>query len=280
MTTRDAATLETPSGKDRADENFPVGSFLIRPDLRAHVHAFYAFARNADDIGDNPALAPEVKLERLNRMAAILQGSGEAGSPTADALRASLRQCGVTPQHSLDLLRAFKQDAVKQRYANWDELYDYCRYSAMPVGRHVLDLHGESRATWEPSDALTASLQVLNHIQDCGKDLKEMDRCYLPETDLSRNRSSVADVKSYIVSPGLRRTLDELLTHVERLNSTAAALPDRVRDKRLKVETAMIVALANRLTKRLRRADPLATRVKLSKADFALSLMGSLRWLR
>ena len=105
-------TLETPSGKDKQDENFPVGSFLIRTDLRPHVHAFYAFARNADDIADNPALTPEIKLERLNRMAAILQGSGEDGSPTADALRKSLRECGVTAQHSLDLLRAFKQDAV------------------------------------------------------------------------------------------------------------------------------------------------------------------------
>ncbi len=272
-------TLETPSGKGMSDENFPVGSFLIRRELRPHVHAFYAFARNADDIADNPRLSPEIKLERLNRMAAILQGSGEAGSPTAEALRADLKQCGVTAQHSLDLLHAFKQDAVKQRYATWDELYDYCRYSAMPVGRHVLDLHGESRATWEPNDALTASLQILNHLQDCGKDLREMDRCYLPESDLARNRSSVNDVKGFMLSPGLRTTLDELLEQVERLNRTAAALPERVKDKRLKVETAMIVTLANRLTKRLKRGDPLATRVKLTKPDFAFSLIGSLKWL-
>ena len=270
--------LETPSGKSRTDENFPVGSFLIRPDLRPHVHAFYAFARNADDIGDNPALSPETKLDRLNRMAAILQGSGEAGSPTAASLRARLKETGTTSQHSLDLLRAFKQDAVKQRYRNWDELYDYCRYSAMPVGRHVLDLHGESRDTWEPSDALTASLQVLNHLQDCGKDLKEMDRCYLPEEDLAKNGSSVADVHGFYATPGLRQTLDGLLDHVDRLNRVGADLPKRVRDKRLKVETAMIVDLACRLSKRLRKGDPLATRVKLTKGDFALALLGSLKW--
>jgi farnesyl-diphosphate farnesyltransferase len=270
--------VETPSGKGRTDENFPVGSFLIRKELRPRVHAFYAFARNADDIADNPALSPEVKLERLNRMAAILQGSGESGSPTAEALRISLKESGTTAQHSLDLLTAFKQDAVKQRYETWDELYDYCRYSAMPVGRHVLDLHGESRDTWEPSDALTASLQILNHLQDCGKDLQAMDRCYIPEADLARNGSSVKDIKGFMASQGLRRTIDGLLDHVDRLNRIGARLPERVQDKRLKVETAMIVALACRLSKRLRHGDPLATRVKLTKPDFALSLAGSLRW--
>jgi farnesyl-diphosphate farnesyltransferase len=270
--------LETPSGKGRSDENFPVGSFLIRPDLRPHVHAFYAFARNADDIGDNPALSPEVKLERLNRMAAILQGSGETGSPTATALRDRLKETGTTVQHSLDLLRAFKQDAIKQRYKSWDELYDYCRYSAMPVGRHVLDLHGESRDTWEPSDALTASLQILNHLQDCAKDLREMDRCYLPEDDLAHNGSGVEDVRMFYASPGLRKTLDGLLDQVDRLNRIGADLPRRVKDKRLKVETAIIVDLACRLAKRLRKGDPLATRVKLTKSDFAFATLGNLRW--
>ena len=271
--------LETPSGKGKSDENFPVGSFLIRRDLRGHVHAFYDFARQADDIADNPALSPEVKLQRLNLMAAILQGSGESGSPSATTLRADLKQCGVTAQHALDLLIAFKQDAIKQRYQSWDELYNYCRYSAMPAGRHVLDLHGEDRATWEPSDALTASLQIINHLQDCGKDLKAMDRCYLPEDILARHGSSVTDVKGFMLSPGLRATIDEILDHVDRLNRIAEDLPRLVKDKRLKVETAMIVALAKRLTKRLRHGDPLSTRVKLTKPDFAFSLLGSLKWL-
>ncbi len=273
------SAVETPSGKSKGDENFPVGSFLIRRDLRGHVHAYYQFARNADDVADNPALSPEEKLQRLKLMAAVLQGSRESGSPSAAAMREDLKQCKVDPKHSLDLLIAFKQDAVKQRYASWEELYDYCRYSAMPVGRHVLDLHGEDRATWEPSDALTASLQILNHLQDCAKDLKAMDRCYIPEDILRAHKSSVADIKGFMLSPGLRATIDELLDHVDRLNRIAADLPRLVKDKRLKVETAMIVKLAKRLTKRLRHSDPLATRVKLSKIDFASALLGSLKWL-
>ena len=263
-----SVTLETPSGKGKQDENFPVGSFLIRPDLRSHVHALYDFARQADDIADNPELTASVKLQRLNLMAAILQGSGEGGSLSAANLRTDLKECKVTAQHSLDLLTAFKQDAIKQRYASWDELYNYCRYSAMPVGRHVLDLHDEDRATWESSDALTASLQIINHLQDCGKDLKAMDRCYLPEDILTRHGSSVADVKGFMLSPGLRATIDEILDHVDRLNRVAEDLPRLVKDKRLKIETAMILALAKRLTKRLRYGDPAFDTRQVDQARF------------
>ena len=98
----------------------------------------------------------------------------------------------MTPRHSLDLLIAFRRDATKLRYADWDELQDYCRYSAMPVGRHVLDLHGEDGATYEPSDALCTSLQVLNHLQDCVKDLAELDRCYLPGAPIDELRGPAA----------------------------------------------------------------------------------------
>src|SRR5205085_7420564 len=82
-------TVETPSGKWRSGENFPVGSWLIRRDLRTHVHAFYRFARNADDIADNPALNPDEKVRRLDRMAAILDGAPGDDSPAALAMRRS-----------------------------------------------------------------------------------------------------------------------------------------------------------------------------------------------
>ena len=80
----------------------------------------------------------------------------------------------------LDLLEAFRRDVTKLRYADWDELMDYCRYSATPVGRFVLDVHGESAPTWPANDALCAALQVINHLQDCAKDYREIDRVYLP----------------------------------------------------------------------------------------------------
>ncbi len=269
-------SVELPSGKGAGDENFPVGSRLISPALRPHVHAFYDFARNADDIADSATLAPDDKLARLDRMDAVLTGAAADGSPSATALRASLEQTGVTPQHSLDLLQAFRQDAVKQRYASWDELLDYCRYSAAPVGRHVLDLHGEDQATYAPSDALCASLQVLNHLQDGGKDLRALDRCYLPQDVMDRYGASPDDLLAARMPPGMRGVTNDLLDRVKVLNQAAQALPGTVRDRRLRVETAVIVGLARRLTQRLGRQDPVATRVKLLKADVVGSILRAL----
>jgi farnesyl-diphosphate farnesyltransferase len=152
------SAVETPSGKGRGDENFPVGSWLIRRDLRPHVHAFYRFAREADDIADNPALVASEKLRRLDRMGAVLDGAAGDDAFSAKAMRASLQVTGTTAQHCHDVLRAFRLDATKLRYRDWDDLMEYCRYSASPVGRQLLDLHGESHATGPPSDALCCTI--------------------------------------------------------------------------------------------------------------------------
>ncbi len=182
------ADVETWSGKDRGDENFPVGSLLIEQKYRRPMHCYYAFARNADDIADRSDLAPDDKVARLDIMEDVLLGRRDSGSRSALALRQSLAETGVTPVHATELLIAFRRDATQLRYTTIDDLYDYCRYSAVPVGRYVLDLHGESRATYPPSDALCVSLQILNHLQDCAKDLAELDRCYLPRALLEQYR--------------------------------------------------------------------------------------------
>jgi len=273
------ANVEAWSGKDRADENFLVGSALIRRDLRRHVHAFYAFARNADDIADSAELAPAEKIARLDVMEEVLLGHRNEGSQSATRLRSSLAETGVTARHSLELLIAFRRDATKLRYANWEELHDYCRYSAMPVGRHVLDLHGEDQRTHPPSDALCTALQVLNHLQDGSSDLRRLDRCYIPEDLLARNGTRVADLLGRSASAGLRRTFDALLDQVSTLNEAAADLPRRTRSRRLRLETAVIVGLSQRLCHRLRTEDPVRGRVKLHRSDVAASLFTALRFL-
>jgi squalene synthase HpnC len=265
--------IETPSGKAASGENFPVGSFLIRKDLRRHVHVFYLFARAADDIADNPDLAPEDKVRRLDRMGEILDGALGDEAPSAVAMRASLKETGVTAEHCHDVLRAFRLDATKLRYSDWDDLMEYCRYSASPVGRQLLDLHGESRATFPPSDALCSALQVLNHLQDCGEDYRALDRVYLPQQILAAHGGAVEQLSGKSLSPGLRRTLDELLDRTAQLVVAAQALPGAVASVGLRCESAVIVALAARLTTLLRRGDPLATRVKLRKGDFAAALV-------
>lgn len=274
-----AASVETWSGKDRGDENFPVGSALIAARLRPHVHAYYAFARNADDIADSDLLASEDKVARLDVMEAVLLGHRTEGSPSATRLRASLAETGVTPTHATDLLIAFRRDATKLRYATWQELADYCRYSAAPVGRYMLDLHGEDRATWAPSDALCAALQVLNHLQDGAKDLQELDRCYLPADMMAQAGTRVDDLHKHALTPGMRRVHDLLLDRCDALNAEAALLPGRTRDRRLRLEVGVILGLARRLSARLRRQDALAARVRLRKGDVVLAILAAVRFL-
>jgi hydroxysqualene synthase len=271
-----SASVEAWSGKDRGDENFPVGSWLIRRDLRVHVHAFYRFARNADDIADSPVLAAEDKLRRLDRMAAVLDGAAGDDSPAAAAMRASLAATGVTAQHCHDVLHAFRQDAVKLRYRDWDDLMEYCRYSAAPVGRQLLDLHGEGRDTWPASDALCAALQVLNHLQDCADDHRTLDRVYLPLADLDNAGCTVAALTLPAASPALRQVLDRLLDRTDSLIEIARGLPPRVRARGLRRESAAIAALAGRLAQRLRQGDPLAGRVTLTKGDFAAAFLAGI----
>jgi squalene synthase HpnC len=276
-TERGKRGIETPSGKGRQDENFPVGSLLIRRDLRPHVHAFYRFARNADDIADNPDLAAEEKIRRLDHMAAILdgahEGSSQEDSPAAAAMRESLAATGMTAEHCHDVLRAFRLDAIKLRYRDWDDLMGYCRYSAAPVGRQLLDLHGESRTTWPAADALCAALQVLNHLQDCVADYRRLDRVYLPTSLLIEEGIDVAVLAAATMNPPLRRVLDRLLERIEALIETARALPAQIAAPGLRRETAVIIALAARLERRLRRGDPLARRVALRKSDFLAALL-------
>ncbi len=264
--------VETPSGKNAGDENFPVGSFLIRRDLRPHVHAFYRFARQADDIADNPALAPDDKVRRLDRMGEILDGVAGSDSPAAVAMRQSLHDTGVTAQHCHDVLRAFRLDATKKRYRDWDDLMEYCRYSASPVGRQVLDLHGEDRANWPANDALCSALQVLNHLQDCGADYRALDRVYLPESELAAMGATIAELDGPRLSTGLTAVKDRLLDATLVLIARAHEFPDGVKSWGLRCEVAAILALASRLAAHLRRRDPLATRVKLSKSDFLAAL--------
>jgi farnesyl-diphosphate farnesyltransferase len=222
--------------------------------------------------------APD-KLIRLDIMEQVLLGHRDTGSPSALALRASLQQTGLTTRYGTDLLIAFRRDATKSRYATIDELYDYCHYSAVPVGRYVLDLHGESHECYSPSDALCISLQILNHLQDCSKDLAELDRCYLPQVLLDHFGASVDDLRQSAETPALRRVFITLLDRVNRLNHAATELPEIVRNRRLRLETAMIHGLSHRLAKRLSRNDPIARRVKLAKTDAIMSALASVQFL-
>jgi squalene synthase HpnC len=233
------------------------------------VAKFYAFARAIDDIADNPDLQPEDKIRRLDRFEQAIAGQ-ETDDPalaTAHRLRASLRETGVTAQHCVDLVAAFKQDAVKLRYDDWDDLLGYCALSANPVGRYLLDLHGEDPAGYAASDALCSALQVINHLQDCGNDYRTLDRVYLPQDWMAAAGVAVAALAEPASSAALRQVLDRCLDATAALLGQAGQLPGQLRSRHLAMESAVIVALAHRLVRELRARDPLAQRVVLNKAQ-------------
>jgi squalene synthase HpnC len=266
------SAIETPSGKGSGDENFPVGSWLLPAALRPHIALFYAFARAIDDIADNPNLSPEDKVARLDGFEAAITGrtTGGAGFEKADRLRRSLVETGVSPVHCVDLIAAFKQDATKLRYRDWDELIGYCDLSAAPVGRYLLDLHGESRDGYPASDALCNALQVINHLQDCKDDYLALDRVYLPLEWMEGAGVTVADLDAARASPGLRDVLDRALEGVEELLVAARGLPGHLKSRRLGLESSVIIRIAERLAGRLRRRDPVAERVELGLPAFLL----------
>ncbi len=268
--------VEHPSGKDRSGENFPVGSFLIRRALRPHVYAFYRYARTADDIADAADLSPDEKLRRLDRMAAVLEGGPGDDAPQAAAMRVSLAASGVTSAHCHELLAAFRQDATKTRYADWGELMGYCRLSASPVGRYLLDLHGELRDTWPASDALCDALQVINHLQDCADDHRQLDRVYIPADMFAAEGIDVTALTQPASSPEMRRVLDRVIAATRPLVERARSLPGGVKSGGLRRESAVIVALAVRLLDQLARRDPLAERVKLGPMGIAMAALSGL----
>jgi squalene synthase HpnC len=264
-----AAELETPSGKGAGDENFPVGSWLLPKELRPDVVVYYAFARAIDDIADNPNLAPADKIARLEGFAAAVNGAtAEPAYAKGHAVRAMLERTGIPKRHGLDLISAFVQDATKSRYASWAELIGYCNRSASPVGRFLLDLHGEDPALHGLSDALCNALQVINHLQDCGKDYAALDRVYLPSEWMDAEGTSPADLGLPALTAGMRRVIDRALAATEELLVDARKLPKALKHGRLAAETAVIVAVADKLAQRLSRRDPLAERVALGPLGF------------
>lgn len=264
-------TVETPSGKTAADENFPVVTRLLPARLRSHIATFYAYARAIDDIADNPDLDSAEKIERLDGFAKAVSGVGSMNPAFRKAyeLSRSLAATRVTDRHCVDLVRAFKQDATKLRYENWDDLIGYCNLSAAPVGRYLVDLHGESTNVYPASDALCNALQVLNHVQDCQDDYKELNRVYLPGNWMDEAGVDVKALGDKRSTKALRRVLDLCLDATDGLLDVAGRLPGKLHNPRFAMDAAVVIAIAQKLSAELRRRDPLAERVVLTKMQYA-----------
>ena len=263
------------SGKTHRDENFPVASWIIHPRHRALILAFYNFVRTADDIADHASLPERQKLELLDLLEAELLGRGDSQSE-AVKLRQALAERAMSPRHALDVLIAFRMDVTKLRYETWDEVIHYCRYSAMPVGRFVLDVHGESASTWVASDALCAALQINNHLQDCGKDYRNLNRVYLPRDALAASGASVESLGEACAPAPLLRCLHSLAARNEALLNQGRSLGGEVRDFRLGLEISVIQAFADRIVRLLKVRDPLSQRVHLSAVELLAFSIGGI----
>ena len=257
---------ELRSGKTHRDENFPVASWIIHPRHRALILAFYNFVRTADDIADHATLPADEKLRYLDLFEAELLGKGDSQKEAVN-LRAALAERSMPPRHALDVLVAFRMDVTKLRYENWDEVIHYCRYSAMPVGRFMLDVHGESTSTWTASDALCAGLQINNHLQDCAKDYKNLNRVYLPRDALAASGATVEMLGEPKSPPALLQCLQALAVRTEALLGESKRLSAEVKDLRLGVEISVIQAFADKIVRMLKVRDPLSERVHLSPIE-------------
>jgi phytoene/squalene synthetase len=201
-------------------------------------------------------------------MRATLVGDSDA-SPEGINLRVVLAEKNLTPVHALDLLEAFRRDVTKLRYRDWDDLVDYCRYSAMPVGRFVLDVHGESRDAWPANDALCAALQIINHLQDCAKDYRALNRVYIPEDALAAAGTQAQALAAPAASPALKSVIAGLARKNAGLLDKSRSFARQLRGARLALEVDLIQTLAEDLNAKLIRRDPLSQTVHHSKPAIA-----------
>jgi len=171
-------------------ENFPVASFILPRHLRRPISVIYAFARNADDFADEGDWDVDTRLEKLkdydDKLDKITTDQ-DVDDPVFIALADVIIQHGLPLQLLHDLITAFRLDVTKNRYKDIHDVWDYCRYSANPVGRLLLHLTKQDTAeNLERSDAICSALQLINFLQDIEQDLVENNRIYLPQDDMLR----------------------------------------------------------------------------------------------
>lgn len=264
-----SAKHPTTRGIARNVEKFPMASFLVSGARRPHLVAFFNFARELDDLSDNTDLMPQDKISKLNLMEQALKG--EVNDPSQDTclrMAASLKVTGVNMKHCLDMINATKQGVEAQEFANWDELLNYCSASVSPIGRYLLDLYGENEKAYPLADALCNALQIINHIQDCRVDYINLDKVNIPKDILSENNVPLSDFEKDQCTDELRQALNQCLEKVSNLLEQASTLPEEISSKSLAVETAVILRVAKKLTKGLRKKDPLNGPIMLNRFQY------------
>jgi len=264
-----------PSTKTQNDENFPVTTRFIPAAFRRHIHLFYNCVRSADDIADSASLTSKQKSFLLKQIDDVLKGTEKSNEITEFAFqhRQSADETGVTIEHARHLLQAFMMDVTKSRYRNWSELINYCHYSAAPVGRYLLDLHGCDKNSQKGTDSLCIALQILNHLQDCKMDYMALNRVYIPEEIFKAHKTDVTILEANHTDINFRRVLDTILTRTDELIYIARKETWKISHRGLRFQTGIIIAIAENLSKALRQRDPISERVELTKRQYAFCFL-------
>lgn len=262
-------------------ENFHVVSFLLPKHLHQDFYNVYSFCRWADDLGDEIGSTEEsLRLLAWWRELTNDVYAGRAAHPVFTALQPTIERHRLPAGPFLDLITAFEHDQRVTRYANWDEVFDYCRYSANPVGRLVLYLCGYRDAERQRlSDATCTALQLANFWQDVSID-SQKDRVYLPQDLLARHGASDDDIAARRATPAFRAALREAVG-VARERFLEGLPLARLVDARLSLDLELFSRGGLKILDKIERAgcDVLSGRPRISKTERAALLLGGLlRW--
>lgn len=251
-------------------ENFPVASRLLPGHLRDPVAAIYAFARTADDIADEGDVSPELRLNRLKEMEmaldAVETGATE-NSPLFQALADTITRHRLPVDLFRDLLSAFRQDVSKTRYTDFEEIMDYCKRSANPVGRLMLHLTGQvSEGKLLMSDAVCSALQLINFVQDIDLDFRENHRIYIPLDELQRFAVSEEDIGRRRNSPRVKQLIHFQLQRAAELLRCGSPLGRQTKG-RFGLELRAVILGGSQILEKLRTQSDLFDRPRLNAAD-------------
>lgn len=231
--------------KNAKQENFPVG-LLIEKKYQTQIMDFYNFARLCDDVADNPELSIEEKLAFLRQ-----------------------KEQETDNLYLKDLITAFKQDAQGFIYHTWQDVLDYCHYSATPVGQFILDIHNEKA----DAGPLCAVLQITNHLQDLKYDAMVLNRVYVPKDFFKKYDIDETELLKDKSSPQLKKLIKDIIYILRLMLRDSARMPKQISSRRLRMELYIIISLTNIMLKKIDKGDVLTNNIKLNKFDWAISII-------
>lgn len=250
-------------------ENFPVASLLLPRHLRKHVAAIYTFARQADDLADEGDMSDQQRLQALQHMQDQLDNGlqDSIDHPMYLALADTIQQFKLPVSLFSDLISAFSQDVTKHRYTSFDEVLNYCRRSANPVGRLMLTMQGRTdELSFIQSDHICTALQLINFYQDLHQDYHELGRIYIPAQDMAVYGVTELHFEKSISDDAMHQLMQLQYHRAEQFILNGSALGSRL-NGRFGLEIRLIIAGGERVLFKLLKQKNHFSRPRLTLHD-------------